>query len=169
MNTHFTTVYQIAAEQYSSLSVFASAIRATAMIVTLAGFLFLSLLINKRVRSSKIGVVCIAFVGIALVVLGSTAARLRSQTNDALKAFQSGQYSVVEGPVTNFDPMPFEGHKLECFSVREERFCYSDYVVTPGFRNTASHGGPIRSGLLVRVGYRKTGIRNTILLLEVAK
>jgi len=169
MNTQFKTVYQIAATQYASLSTFQSAMRAIGIIVVVAGLLVLSLLISHRIRKSLVGVVGLAFVGISLVVLGITVARQRYQTDDALKAFQTGQYSMVEGPVEHFDPMPFEGHKAECFSVQETRFCYSDYVLTPGFRNTASHGGPIRSGLLVRIAYTKTGSHNTILRLEVAE
>ena len=71
---------------------------------------------------------------------------------------------MVEGVVKNFRPMPYEGHQDECFSVQAQTFCYSDYVVTVGFNNSASHGGPIREGLRVRVSY----IGNTIIRLEVA-
>ena len=78
-------------------------------------------------------------------------------------AYRRSQLSVVEGPVTNFRPMPYEGHQLECFSVRSQTVCYSDYVVTAGFNNSVSHGGPIREGLPVRVSY----IGNTIVRLEV--
>lgn len=78
-------------------------------------------------------------------------------------AYRQGQFSVVEGYVTNFRPMPYEGHQDECFSVQSETFCYSDYGVTAGFNNSASHGGPIREGLPVRVSYRG----NTIVRLEV--
>jgi hypothetical protein len=76
---------------------------------------------------------------------------------------RQGQFSVVEGAVTDFRPMPHEGHKSECFSVREQTFCYSDYEVTAGFNNSTSHGGPIREGLPVRVSY----IGGTIVRLEV--
>jgi hypothetical protein len=34
-------------------------------------------------------------------------------------------------------------------------FCYSDYVVTAGFNNSTSHGGPIMAGLPVRIAYYK--------------
>jgi hypothetical protein len=67
--------------------------------------------------------------------------------------YRKGRFSVVEGKITNFHPMPYEGHQEECFSVLTETFCYSDYVITGGFNNTASHGGPIREGLPVRVSY----------------
>lgn len=85
--------------------------------------------------------------------------------SDAFIAYQKGDYQMVEGAVTNFHPMPYEGHQYECFSVQEQRFCYSDYVITPGFHNAASHGGPIRDGLLVRIAYRN----GLILRLDVPK
>jgi hypothetical protein len=75
------------------------------------------------------------------------------------------RYSVVEGPVANFVPMPYTGHGQESFTVNGHRFSYSDYIVTSGFNNTASHGGPIREGLYVRITY----YGNLILRLEVAQ
>jgi len=54
---------------------------------------------------------------------------------------------------------------MESFTVGGRRFSYSDYEVTAGFNNTASHGGPIRAGLHVRVTYWG----NLILRLEVAR
>jgi hypothetical protein len=61
--------------------------------------------------------------------------------------------------------MPYTGHSEESFTVEGHRFSYSDYIVTSGFHNTASHGGPIREGLHVRVTYSG----NLILRLEVAQ
>jgi hypothetical protein len=75
------------------------------------------------------------------------------EDSQALTAYRNGDFQLVEGIVTDFHPMPYEGHQEECFSVQDKRFCYSDYVIASGFRNTASHGGPIRSGLLVRIAY----------------
>jgi hypothetical protein len=72
----------------------------------------------------------------------------------AFTAYQRGDYQTVEGIVYDFRPMPYEGHQDECFSVQDQRFCYSDYEIAPGFHNAASHGGLIRSGLLVRIAYR---------------
>ena len=169
MNPNFQSVYQIAADQYDSISAFQSAAKAVSIVVAVSGFFMLSLLISKRIRTSRLGFAGLALVGICLLFLGGTIALHHFQTNDALRAFQAGEYSVVEGRVENFDPMPIEGHKPECFSVNGTRFCYSDYIVTPGFRNTTSHGGPIRSGLLVRIAYIKVRSHNTILRLEVAK
>ena len=78
-------------------------------------------------------------------------------------AYRNSHFSVVEGRVTDFRPMPYQGHSLECFSVQAQTFCYSDYAVTAGFNNSASHGGPIREGLPVRVSY----VGKTIIRLEV--
>jgi hypothetical protein len=78
-------------------------------------------------------------------------------------AYRRSQFSVVEGRVSNFRPMPYEGHQDECFSVQSQTFCYSYFEVTAGFNNSASHGGPIHDGLPVRVSY----IGNKIVRLEV--
>ena len=71
----------------------------------------------------------------------------------------------IEGTVSQFIPMPYTGHAMESFVVHGVRFAYSDYVITAGFNNTSSHGGPIREGLPVRIWYRG----NEILRLDVAK
>lgn len=81
-------------------------------------------------------------------------------------AIVTGHARLVEGVVTDFSPMPVTGHAMERFCVSDSSACfeYSDYVVTSGFNNTSSHGGPIRAGLRVRVTY----IGNSILKLEIA-
>jgi hypothetical protein len=66
-------------------------------------------------------------------------------------ALISGKAAYVEGTVENFVPMPYSGHAMESFSVNGVPFNYSDNVVKAGFNNTASHGGPIRQGLYVRI------------------
>lgn len=88
-----------------------------------------------------------------------------AEGSDAFTAFRTGQYSRVEGTIRDFHPMPYEGHEDECFTVETQRFCYSDYAVTPGFHNAASHGGPIRAGLHVRIAY----LGPVILRLQVRK
>ena len=79
-------------------------------------------------------------------------------------AYERGDYDVAEGLVHDFQPMPYGGQQNECFAVKETRFCYSDYATYPGFNNAASHGGPIREGLPVRISY----IGNDILKIEIA-
>jgi hypothetical protein len=72
----------------------------------------------------------------------------------ARRAPASGRVTISEGVVTDFRPMPAMGHTRESFIVGGRRFSYSDYVATPGFNNTRSHGGPIDNGLYVRVTHR---------------
>lgn len=69
------------------------------------------------------------------------------------RLLQSSDCKMVEGPVENFDPMPEAGHKNESFSVRGVPFSYSDYVVTSGYNNSASHGGAIQKHSVVRICY----------------
>jgi hypothetical protein len=57
-------------------------------------------------------------------------------------ALTSGRVQVVEGPVTDFMPLPPTGKGYESFVVSGRRFSYSDYNLTAGFNNTPSHGGP---------------------------
>jgi hypothetical protein len=83
---------------------------------------------------------------------------------DWRSAYERGAYSTVEGVVHDFKPMPYEGHQDECFWVKNQKFCYSDYIVRPGFRQSTSHGGPIREGLPVRIDY----YNGQILRLDVA-
>jgi len=73
------------------------------------------------------------------------------------RAYQNGQYSIVRGLVEDFRPMPYEGHKDECFRVSQKQFCYSDYEVSPAFNQSASHGGPIRANIPVRIAYLEDG------------
>lgn len=84
---------------------------------------------------------------------------------DASEALRSGGCQVVEGRVENFHPMQREGHDTEQFQVNGTPFSYSDYQLTAGFNNTASHGGPIREGLQVRICHQS----GVILRLEVAR
>ena len=61
--------------------------------------------------------------------------------------------------------MPFEGHSTESFTVAGHKFEFSDYQMTSGFNNTNSHGGPIKSGIYVRIN----ALGNRIARLEVAQ
>ena len=120
----------------------------------------------RGVRPSLL-IVCASLVLIGAYVLHSVSglgARIRDRYDRAKNVYLAGQYSVVEGSVANFHPMPASGHDNETFSVNGVRFSYSDFDGSPCFNNTASHGGPMREGLRVRIAYWG----NCILRLEVA-
>ncbi len=96
-----------------------------------------------------------AYLGIVIGLLWIplTFSSMHSAYGACRTAYENGHYSIAEGYVADFHPMPFEGHQDECFTVQGVRFCYSDYMLVCGFNNTSSHGGPVRSGLPVRVTY----------------
>jgi hypothetical protein len=83
------------------------------------------------------------------------------------RALSDGSARVVEGVVEDFHPMPKGGHDTERFTVGGVRFEYSDFIVSPGFNRTSSHGGPIREGLHVRIHYSLDRGDATILKLEI--
>jgi len=99
-----------------------------------------------------------------LVAFGATYASNR----ELVQAYRTGKYSVVEGIVEDFHPMPYGRGQNECFRVEKQKFCYSDYVASPTFNQSASHGGPIRTGLPVRIAYYEDeNFQARILRLEI--
>ena len=82
-----------------------------------------------------------------------------------IRAFEAGDYKVVEGPVQNFRPMPFTPNGKESFEVGGMRFEYSNFELKAAHNTTTVHAGPAEDGLFVRVAY----IGNKILRLEIRK
>ena len=80
-------------------------------------------------------------------------------------AYRSGNFSIVEGPVEDFRPMPPQGHTCESFRVQTATFCYGDDIISAGFNNDTQHGGPIRAGMQVRIAY----VGDNILRIEAMK
>jgi len=103
------------------------------------------------------------FLGFAIVWTSASFLATFVEYRTSVNALKANNAQVIEGPVTDFHPMPFSGHADESFVVNGVKFAYSDYVVTAGFNNTASHGGPIREGLVVRIWH----FRGRILRLDV--
>jgi hypothetical protein len=98
-----------------------------------------------------------------LLLLGSLGFETRSLQN----AQREGKAEVIQGIVEDFHPMPRDGHDTERFRVGAERFSYSDFTASGGFSSTSSHGGPIRSGLPVRVFFVRSRHGNVITKLEI--
>lgn len=80
-------------------------------------------------------------------------------------ALLAHQYTLVEGTVTQLDPMSDKRHGGESFVVSGHRFSYSDHTSMAGFNHTHSHGGPIREGLQVRIA----DVEGKIARLEIAE
>lgn len=81
------------------------------------------------------------------------------------QAYEARTFTVTEGCIRKFHPMPAEGHDSERFEVNGTAFEYSDFRVTAGFNNTQSHGGPIHANARVRIFH----VGNTIIRLEIAR
>lgn len=66
-----------------------------------------------------------------------------------------GDYTVVEGVVSNFVPGDWIGHRHELWRVRsadqDHWYTYSRSTITSGFRQTQEEGGPIHNGVHVRI------------------
>jgi len=184
MNQHFSTAYEISAGKDDSTAKFAASI----LLGTRIGFAVLAVVLCglacllylgrrryswKQLRWPTSAALAVSTVGglpfFMLLMFSHIVRGVEDGESRALEVYRSGAYQVVQGTVTNFDPMPFEGHRPECLSVQEKRFCYSDYEIAPGFHKSASHGGPIRAGLPVRIAYITAGRHNTILKLEISQ
>jgi hypothetical protein len=68
--------------------------------------------------------------------------------NEAQTALKEKRSSVIEGIVDNFHT-----GKGESFSVNSIPFRYAAARITPGFNTVRADGGPIRSGIYVRIHY----------------
>jgi len=121
--------------------------------------------LTRRQSHKLFGTVFVSFAGlIALIFIPSTILDYVHTRS----SYTQRTYKTVEGPVTDFDPMPVSGHRLETFTVAGVPFAFSDFDESDyGYNNTASHGGVIRQGLRVRIAYLPEKERNVILKLEI--
>jgi hypothetical protein len=88
---------------------------------------------------------------------------------ESKSVYNSKAYTVMEGVVENFDPMPYSGHRDETFTLNGVKFSYSVYDNSYyGFNTTKSHGRPIRQGKRFRLSYFNSGGKNIILKIEAS-
>lgn len=121
--------------------------------------LMIAMLSLRRSRRGMVAKVLLLQITTVVVFLSSYIPyyRLKAQ-------YTRGNFTVVEGPVTDFRPLPRGIKGQERFRVRDKEFRYSGYSVMPGFHASLSHSGPMRAGLMVRVSY----VGNDIAKLEIA-
>jgi hypothetical protein len=119
---------------------------------------------NKRKYGVVFGIIIASFAGLLSIII------ISSMLGDYFKTksvYDNKLYQTTEGVVENYHPMPAAGHDSERFTVEGVEFAFSDFDVRDyGYNNAASHGGAIREGLQVRIGYFNNGERNVILKLE---
>jgi hypothetical protein len=129
----------------------------SALVPLLGLFLFGAFFVWMERRG--IGKVLIPRMGFILCLVGTLVAAFVVTSwwvkqRGYIRALRSDNHCVAEGFVTRFRPMPYEGHSEESFTISNVRFSYSDYVVTPCFNHSVSHGGPvIHDGMYLRVFY----------------
>ena len=112
--------------------------------------------------------VWLAIVAIFIAIELNYAFKGRYVLEEQAAAQLRGEFPTIEGRVEQFQPMPYQGDKDEFFTVKGVTFRYSDYYINGGFKNTSSHGGPMREGLFVRITYKTiSGSENVILKLEI--
>ena len=111
------------------------------------------------------------FFGFSIVWTLGAGSGMLLDYNKAKSASKNNTCAVVEGRIENFHPMPRGGGQQEKFRVSDVRFEYSDYIISGGFNNTASHGGPIAENLQARICYfySESKNENIIVRLEIAK
>jgi len=114
-------------------------------------------------RPRDINVFAFGFLGFSVLWTATTFLTTYLDYARLRRAFEAGRFEVVEGVVTEFRPERSPGRGLERFCVQGRCFEYSDNVITAGFNNARSNGGPVRMGLPVRVSY----VGDEILKLEI--
>jgi hypothetical protein len=119
--------------------------------------------LNVRSKAHTILGYCFAGFAILWTVTSFDATYTEYRRHKTLA--EENRCRLVEGPVEHFLPMPYGGHAAESFSVDGVTFRYSDFIVTDGFNNTSSHGGPVHGDSYVRICYDPSN--DAILRLEI--
>jgi hypothetical protein len=119
--------------------------------------------IKKRKYGMVFGIIFASFGGLVTILLISI---MLGEYYNTKSVYDKKQYQLIEGKVGNYHPMPEGGHDTERFTVNGVEFEFSDFDVSDyGYNNAASHGGAIRQGLNVKIGYFNNGNKNVILKL----
>lgn len=125
-------------------------------------------LLLKKKTSSKLAVVFICF---ALLWTAGFGWLTYGEYRAVRLAIDESRVKFAEGTVERFVPMPRHGRAMESFCIGAACFTYSDFVLTSGFNNAASRGGPIKNGIKARVTFvgidHMAKLRNIIIKLEI--
>jgi len=99
-----------------------------------AAFTVLAIVAFVKYKTRRVAVV-VAYVAFLFVAMTLSPAGVSDMYARARDTYVKGDYSIAEGAVANFHPMPYSGHQNETFSVSGVEFSYSDYVVLPCFNH----------------------------------
>jgi hypothetical protein len=94
------------------------------------------------------------FLGFVLLWTLLTFVSTYGEYRTMIAALRDGRCTVVEGQVIDFVPGQHSDRFEASFIGAGERFTWSDEIVTAGFHDTWTQGGPVHDGLCSRVAYR---------------
>lgn len=125
---------------------------------------FLGTSISKRQQGMWGGIFAASFAGLLSLFAIPAMVAEYTQTREV---YAQKRYKLLQGVVSNFNPMPASGHKTEDFTVQGVPFSIANInSTTYGYNQAASEGGVLRTGLPVRIAYFSRGRQNIILKLD---
>jgi hypothetical protein len=99
----------------------------TAVVPTaVAAFTVLAIVAFLKYKTRRVAVV-VAYVAMLFIAITLSPAGVSDMYARARDTYVKGDYSIAEGTVANFHPMPYSGHQNETFSVNGVEFSYSGY------------------------------------------
>ncbi len=164
----FTTIFEITAGT--------NGIRADVIFRLVIGIVILiagitGLILRKKTRGlfpKKLwGPVFMTFWGVMWLLLHIPLWRIgTSDIEQLLDVFRNGQCQIAEGVVHVTHEQPFGGHSAgDVITVGGQEFEINYFHVTPGYKQTNSHGGALREGVFARLHYHN----GVILKIEIGK
>jgi hypothetical protein len=162
-SVHYRLVYDAAAAGYTDWWFPAAGM---AMLLVVTALLYRHRRRREPARGAWMLYFGVPFLTLWVVVAGVGTYHQYARLRDALR---SGQFTMVEGVVRGFQPSDPGDHQEERWEVESRgviyRYHYVPSNLSPGFRQTRIHGGPIRDGLRVRIA----DVDGYIARLEVAQ
>jgi len=77
-----------------------------------------------------------------------------TKINSLLDIYRNGRSDVVEGVISVKHEQPASGHtKGDVITIGGKEFEVNQFLVTPGYKTTISHGGALRQGVYARLHY----------------
>ncbi len=120
--------------------------------------------ISKRQQGMWGGLFAASFAGLLSLFAIPALVAEYTQTREV---YMQKRYTLLQGVVRNFNPMPAGGHKTEDFTVQGVPFSIANInSTTYGYNQAASEGGVLRAGLPVRIAYFSRRGQNIILKLD---
>lgn len=143
MVEHYHTVFKIGIQSIPWGAIWVP------LIMIVIGLVLIRLGRVKQIRQ-VVGGATIIFSLLIIFLLGTS---IVSEFLRERHAYAAGQFSVVEGPIQDFHPMPPLGRAKESFVVNGVNFAYDVGDSTPCFHDSAAFHKIVQAGLEIRIFY----------------